>query len=517
MDSVQPESAGLSDAGMVLGGVALSAIFLLAAFIAFDCLRELNQSDAEAEKERERERRGVVRQKSFRGWAIVGILMCLLVMKHVHHLSTAPMMSEEEVARVLADPASHPVGEIFNAHPAFKGDEKKVKAALEKHLDNNPLLTQPRPMAEAKEEHLLAGGVAAAFIMFLLAYLVIDFLREFNRKSHLGQTEQDKRAALRCWALLGIIICCVIVKQLHHAHTNEATDELDDLHASKYAPEKVGGVVPEGAQWIEEHGVMRVKQASDEVTGDVRTCAYEKQRCMCEGHVRYGDGDSWTDWRDVEESIMCTNDAFGTDPAPHKVKVCQCRPEIRKCADEGEMCACEGGRVRYGKGDSWTEWEDMEELVKAYPNDVSSDKILCKCCPSSVSVHCLERHDLCGCGHAQVKTTCLVTRRRARSRFASAKSRCRRRASKVQTDWSRVTTSLTTSTSRRVPRRCRRMRRPPPAPRHRRRPRTQAEGERRRPSQTRRHRRPTMPRVRPAPSRRLSCLLEKSSRQRERR
>ncbi len=376
----EPPTTGLGDGGMVLGGLALSAIFLLGAFIAFDCLRELNQTDAEAEKEKERERRGVVRTKSFRGWAIVGILICLFVIKHVHHLSTAPMMSEEDVARVLADPTSHPVGEIFNDHPAFKGDDKKVKEALEKHLDNNPHLTQPRPLGEAKEEHLLAGGIAAAVVLFLLAYLVIDFLREFNRKSHLGQTEQDKRAAMRCWALLGIIICCVIVKQLHHAHNNDATDELDDIHASKYAPEKVGGVVPEGAQWVEEHGVIRVKQASDEVTGDVRTCAYEKQRCMCEGHVRYGDGDSWTDWRDIEESIMCTNQEFGTDPAPHKVKVCQCRPEIRKCADEGEMCACEGGRVRYGKGNSWTEWEEMEELIKAYPNDVSSDKILCKSC-----------------------------------------------------------------------------------------------------------------------------------------
>lgn len=75
---------------------------------------------------------------------------------------------------------------------------------------------------------------------------------------------------------------------------------------------------------------------------------------------------------------MCSNEDFGTDPAPHKVKICQCRPEIRQCALEGEMCACEGGRVRYGKGSSWTEWEEIEELVKAYPNDVSEDKILCE-------------------------------------------------------------------------------------------------------------------------------------------
>ena len=44
-----------------------------------------------------------------------------------------------------------------------------------------------------------------------------------------------------------------------------------------------------------------------QVSGDQRTCAYEKERCLCEGHVRYGDGEQWTEWRDVEESIMCTN------------------------------------------------------------------------------------------------------------------------------------------------------------------------------------------------------------------
>ena len=94
--------------------------------------------------------------------------------------------------------------------------------------------------------------------------------------------------------------------------------------------------------------------------------------------MRFGDGDDWTAWRDVEESIQCDVDVFGEDPARGKVKICQCRPEIRQCATEGEMCACEGGRVRYGTGASWTEWETMEELLKAYPNDVSGDKILCE-------------------------------------------------------------------------------------------------------------------------------------------
>ena len=273
---------GLTDGGMVLGGLALSMIFLLGAFVCFDCIRDLNQTDAELEKQKERQKRGVVQMKSFRGWALLGIVICCLVLKHVHHISTTPLMSEHDVASALADPKSHPVGKVFAEHPAYAGNEAKAKAALKKHLDNNPHLTQPRPLGEAREEHLVLGGVAAALIMFMLAYLVIDFLREFNRASHMGQSERDRRAAMRCWALLGIVICCVVVKQLHHASQNPVTDELDDMHAKHFAPEQVeggGGVVEEGAEWVEEHGVYRIKQAKDEVTGDSRTCAYEHQRC----------------------------------------------------------------------------------------------------------------------------------------------------------------------------------------------------------------------------------------------
>ena len=85
---------GLTDGGMVLGGLALSMIFLLAAFVCFDCIRDLNQSDAELEKQKERQKRGVVQMKSFRGWALLGIVICCLVLKHVHHISTTPLMSE---------------------------------------------------------------------------------------------------------------------------------------------------------------------------------------------------------------------------------------------------------------------------------------------------------------------------------------------------------------------------------------------------------------------------------------
>jgi hypothetical protein len=49
------------------------------------------------------------------------------------------------------------------------------------------------------------------------------------------------------------------------------------------------------------------------------------------------------------------------------VKICQCRPEIRDCANENELCHCPGGRVRYGMGTKWTDWVMLE----------SEDKVLC--------------------------------------------------------------------------------------------------------------------------------------------
>jgi hypothetical protein len=93
-------------------------------------------------------------------------------------------------------------------------------------------------------------------------------------------------------------------QHLHHASENPETDELEDTHgaqfrlvsacvflstvsfsllqseasavhhnsyvvcvvAKHFAPEKVGGVLKDGAAWTEEHGVLRVKQAGDEVS-----------------------------------------------------------------------------------------------------------------------------------------------------------------------------------------------------------------------------------------------------------
>lgn len=97
-------------------------------------------------------------------------------------------------------------------------------------------------------------------------------------------------------------------------------------------------------------------------------CAQENSVCDCpSGRVRYGhDGTRtseqprWTDWRPVEESVMCSNEVFGDD-FPHQHKECMCRAGEFQCALEGALCSCTG-EVKYGHAGrpgeeaSWSAW-----------------------------------------------------------------------------------------------------------------------------------------------------------------
>jgi len=47
--------------------------------------------------------------------------------------------------------------------------------------------------------------------------------------------------------------------------------------------------------------------------------------CMCEGLVRFGYGERWTDWRKSPGSVPCRTDTFG-DPYEGHGKLCQCKP-----------------------------------------------------------------------------------------------------------------------------------------------------------------------------------------------
>ncbi len=84
-------------------------------------------------------------------------------------------------------------------------------------------------------------------------------------------------------------------------------------------------------------------------------CAKEGERCQFNGtsEVSYG-ADANRISRTVTGGIVCSNAAFGLDPAPGIVKTCKLVPT--KCADEGGVCAFSGQRtVKYGANGIWTE------------------------------------------------------------------------------------------------------------------------------------------------------------------
>lgn len=52
---------------------------------------------------------------------------------------------------------------------------------------------------------------------------------------------------------------------------------------------------------------------------------------ICYGRVKYGYGDTWTEWRDVAGEFHCSNEVFG-DPYKGQGKECICDEVIPKCA-----------------------------------------------------------------------------------------------------------------------------------------------------------------------------------------
>jgi hypothetical protein len=55
-------------------------------------------------------------------------------------------------------------------------------------------------------------------------------------------------------------------------------------------------------------------------------CAAERQTCQCDGQVKYGYGNRWSEWKSASGSIQCNNGVFG-DPAPGQGKICICQAE----------------------------------------------------------------------------------------------------------------------------------------------------------------------------------------------
>ena len=56
-----------------------------------------------------------------------------------------------------------------------------------------------------------------------------------------------------------------------------------------------------------------------------QVCAKEREVCKCNGKVKFGVDDKWTNEKEVEGSIECTTKEFG-DPAKTVTKECRCTP-----------------------------------------------------------------------------------------------------------------------------------------------------------------------------------------------
>ena len=105
--------------------------------------------------------------------------------------------------------------------------------------------------------------------------------------------------------------------------------------------------------------------------------------CKCTGNVIYGKGSTWTEAMEADNEIACTNGLFG-DPVHGTLKECLCFPSF-KCADENEVCQC-NGTVIYGKGSTWTVPSEADNEI-ACTNGVFGDPIHgtvkeCICLPS---------------------------------------------------------------------------------------------------------------------------------------
>lgn len=215
------EHHGPTESHLLAGGLAVALIMMLCAFLFVDCLSEMHLSDAEKQKLQEKKARGQVSTKPVKKWALLGMCICAALLKHVHHTAT-----RAHLEKVAAAPDQGPEGP-----PTMK-------------------------LKDAKEEHVFVAGFALALMLLLAAFLVIDTLRGWNQSGFMPQNEVDRRASLRCFAIIAIIICLCVVKNVHHSSYNAKIMEHDSLHGKHYAPEHVKK--PQHAAWIEEHGVLRV-------------------------------------------------------------------------------------------------------------------------------------------------------------------------------------------------------------------------------------------------------------------
>jgi len=85
---------------------------------------------------------------------------------------------------------------------------------------------------------------------------------------------------------------------------------------------KVGGELSSDASSI----ASRMESATKSVAGEQsHTCANEHGTCACNGTVKFGVGNKWSQPQRISGSIQCSDSVFG-DPSPGVAKTCVCGP-----------------------------------------------------------------------------------------------------------------------------------------------------------------------------------------------
>ena len=127
----------------------------------------------------------------------------------------------------------------------------------------------------------------------------------------------------------------------------------------------------------------------------------ETNICLCTGLVRYGHADTWSESKEVDESIDCSNAIFN-DPHPHQAKECQCQSRWEQCACEHDKhsthtscntsssCKCTG-EVRYGHADTWSDSKVVQDSIDC-SNTIFNDPLLhqakeCQCKQAAATLY----------------------------------------------------------------------------------------------------------------------------------
>lgn len=118
------------------------------------------------------------------------------------------------------------------------------------------------------------------------------------------------------------------------------------------------------------HGWLSVPCKGCNCASSSVTCGGEDDTCVCNGFVQFGRGSEWTRPRPVSGRIICSVDAFGSDPMPGVGKYCECqnnpdaRPELIAVTKDIRYGANINRRPKFGKDDRIASNSETREVLR---------------------------------------------------------------------------------------------------------------------------------------------------------